>query len=231
MKAMVLSSGGIDSTTCLSIAISDFGADNVSAVSVFYGQKHKKELECAKAIAAHYNINHYILDLSAVFAHSNCPLLERSSEEVIHKSYDEQIKDLNGKAVSTYVPFRNGLMLSAISSLAMSIYPDEDVYVYLGAHADDAAGNAYADCSAEFTDAIGRAIEIGTYEKIHLKAPLVSMNKAQVVSIGLRLKAPYELTWSCYEGEEFQCGTCGTCIDRKRAFEINNAVDPVPYKE
>lgn len=229
MKALVLSSGGIDSTTCIGIAVNKLGKENVSTVSVFYGQKHAKELECANKVAKFYGVKHYELDLSNIMKYSNCPLLKGSTEKIKHESYAEQIKK-NGKGmVSTYVPFRNGLMLSSVATLAMSIYPNEEVEIYLGAHADDSAGRAYADCSQEFTDAMKEAIYIGTYEKVTVKAPLVNMTKADVVRMGLKLKVPYEFTWSCYEGGEKQCGTCGTCIDRKNAFKQNGVKDPVEY--
>ena len=226
-RALVLSSGGVDSTTCVSIAVYELGAENVATVSVFYGQRHSKELDCAKAIADYYGLCHYELDLSNVFSYSNCSLLEHSSVEVTEGSYEEQIKHTDGGPVSTYVPFRNGLMLSAVASLAQSLYPDDEVDIYIGAHADDAAGNAYADCSQDFTDTIGKAIEIGTYNKVHLIAPLVTLNKAQVVKRGLELKTPYHLTWSCYRGEGKPCGRCGTCIDREKAFEENGMKDPI----
>jgi 7-cyano-7-deazaguanine synthase len=225
-KAVVLSSGGVDSTTCLSIAIDELGIENVSTVSVFYGQKHSKELECAKKIAEYYGVKHYELDLSAIFRYSNCSLLSQSTEEIVHESYAEQIAKDGEGMVRTYVPFRNGLMLSAVTSLAVSIYPDDMVDIYLGAHADDSAGRAYADCSEEFTNAIGQAINIGTYEKVNLRAPLVNLSKAEVVREGLELGTPYELTWSCYEGGETPCGTCGTCIDRAVAFKLNNISNP-----
>lgn len=225
-KAVVLSSGGVDSTTCLSIAIDELGIENVSTVSVFYGQKHSKELECAKKIAEYYGVKHYELDLSAIFKYSNCSLLSQSTEEIVHESYAEQIAKDGEGMVRTYVPFRNGLMLSAVASLAVSIYPDDMVDIYLGAHADDSAGRAYADCSEEFTNAIGQAINIGTYEKVNLRALLVNLSKAEVVREGLELGTPYELTWSCYEGGETPCGTCGTCIDRAMAFQLNNISDP-----
>lgn len=225
-KAIVLSSGGIDSTTCISIAIDELGIENVSTVSVFYGQKHSKELECAKKIAEYYGVKHYELDLSAIFKYSNCPLLSQSTEEIVHESYAEQIAKDGEGMVRTYVPFRNGLMLASVAALAMSIYPDDEVDIYIGAHADDAAGRAYADCSEEFTDTIGKAISIGTYDKVKLKAPLVNLNKAGVVKTGLEIGTPYELTWSCYEGGETPCGTCGTCIDRAEAFKLNNISDP-----
>ena len=225
-KAVVLSSGGVDSTTCISIAIDELGIENVSTVSVFYGQKHSKELECAKKIAEYYGVKHYELDLSAIFKYSNCPLLSQSTEEIVHESYAEQIAKDGEGMVRTYVPFRNGLMLSAVASLAVSIYPNDMVDIYLGAHADDSAGRAYADCSEEFTNAIGKAINIGTYEKVNLRAPLVNLSKAEVVREGLKLGTPYELTWSCYEGGETPCGTCATCIDRAIAFKLNNISDP-----
>lgn len=225
-KAIVLSSGGVDSTTCIGIAVDRLGAENVSTVSVFYGQKHSKELECARKIAEHYNVKHYEMDLSSVMKYSNCSLLSDSTEQIKHQSYAEQIAENGEGMVSTYVPFRNGLMLSAVAALAMSIYPEYYVDIYLGAHADDAAGNAYADCSSDFTNAMNEAIHIGTYDKVYLEAPLVDMNKAEVVSTGLALNVPYELTWSCYEGGDQPCGTCGTCIDRANAFKTNGVCDP-----
>lgn len=226
MKALVLSSGGVDSTTCISIAVNKLGKENVSTVSVFYGQKHSKELECAEKIAEHYGLKHYVLDLSGILKYSNCSLLSHSTEKIKHKSYAEQIAEDGEGMVSTYVPFRNGLMLSAVAALAVSIYPDDEVEIYLGAHADDAAGEAYADCSEAFTSTMAEAIKIGTYSKVFVAAPLVRMNKAEVVKTGLKLNTPYNLTWSCYEGGEKPCGTCGTCIDRANAFKANGVEDP-----
>lgn len=231
MKALVLSSGGVDSTTCVGIAVDRFGKENVSTVSVFYGQKHSKELECAKKVAEFYNVKHYELDLSGILKYSNCSLLSHSTEEVELGSYEDQISRKENGMVSTYVPFRNGLMLSSVAALAVSIYPDEKVHIYLGAHADDAAGNAYADTSKEFTDAMYKAIDVGTYNMVKVEAPLVNMNKAEVVKAGLELGVPYELTWSCYLGGDKACGLCGTCIDRLRAFEENRVKDPIDYME
>lgn len=139
-KAMVLFSGGIDSTTCLALAIEKYGKENVIPLSVFYGQKHEKEIEAA--------------------------------------------------------------------SLALSL---DCQVIYYGAHMDDAAGNAYPDCS-------GKALRI--------EAPFINPNKAQIVARGLELKAPYQFTWNCYEGKERPCGVCGTCIDRRKAFEANGIKDP-----
>lgn len=230
-KAIVLSSGGVDSTTCLGLAVYELGAANVASVSMFYGQKHKKELEAARNLAEHYNVQHYELDLSVIFKHSNCPLLQHSTNDVPEGDYADQIdKSANGM-VATFVPFRNGLFLSTAASLAASLYPDEEVLVYIGAHADDAAGNAYADCSQEFIDSMNDAIGIGTYDKVSLVAPFAGSSKAEVVKKGLELNVPYEYTWSCYNGGDKPCGKCGTCIDRAKAFEANGVKDPAVNPE
>lgn len=224
-KAVILSSGGVDSTTCISVAVNELGAENVVTASIFYGQKHKKELESARKVAEFYNLKHYEFNLAQVLQYSNCPLLTNSTKEIEHGSYEEQVKESGGK-VTTYVPFRNGLMLSVAASLACSLFENEECGIYIGAHADDAAGNAYADCSESFLNSMNDAISIGTYNKVKLVFPFANMNKAGVVAKGLSLKTPYALTWSCYEGNEKPCGTCGTCIDRIKAFEKNGVKDP-----
>ena len=98
--------------------------------------------------------------------------------------------------------------------------------IYYGAHADDAAGNAYPDCSESFNNAINDAIYIGSGNQLKVEAPFVKMTKAEVVKIGLELNVPYKYTWSCYEGGEKPCGVCGTCIDRAEAFSLNGVKDP-----
>ena len=229
-KALVLSSGGVDSTTAVGLAVEKYGKENVATLSAYYGQKHEKELECAKKVAEYYEVEHYEVNLTSVMQFSNCSLLASSTEEVPHESYADQVKD-HPNGVTTYVPFRNGLLLSSVAALAVSLFPDEEVDVYYGAHADDAAGNAYADCSTEFTEAMNKAINIGTYNKVNVCAPFVNMNKAEVVKTGLAINVPYKYTWSCYEGGDKQCGVCGTCRDRKAAFEANGVKDPVEYAE
>ena len=228
-KALVLSSGGIDSTTCLALAVAELGAENVAAVSIFYGQKHRVELRAAHAVAQYYGVRQYEFDLSPVLRFSNCALLDGSTQAISHATYGEQVAE-NGCKVATYVPFRNGLMLSAAASLAQSIYENDSCDLYLGAHADDAAGNAYADCSVPFLEHIGQAISIGTYDRVHLIAPFAQFNKAAIIARGLELKAPYHLTWSCYEGGEHPCGKCATCRDRAAAFVANNVLDPALHQ-
>lgn len=231
--AVVLNSGGVDSTTAVGLAVHEYGKENVITVSAYYGQKHSVELECATNVAKYYGVKHMEIDLSKIFAYSNCPLLANSTEEIRHESYADQIAEDGEGMVRTYVPFRNGLLLSSVAAIAMSLVedkPDTTATIFLGAHADDAAGEAYADCSPVFTEAMKRAILIGTYNKVSVKAPFVNSTKADIVGLGLKLGVPYELTHSCYEGERPCCGTCGTCIDRINAFKANGAVDPVPYK-
>lgn len=223
MKAMVLFSGGVDSTTCLGLAIQKYGKENVIALSIAYGQKHNREIEAADAVARHYGVERIDLDLSTIFQFSDCSLLKGSEQEIPHEAYSEQLKKTDGKPVSTYVPFRNGLFLASAASIALS---RECSVIYYGAHSDDAAGNAYPDCSAVFNNAMNTAIYEGSGRQLKIEAPFVGMTKAEVVKKGLELNVPYELTWSCYEGGEKPCGKCGTCIDRARAFELNGIKDP-----
>lgn len=223
-RALVLCSGGVDSTTLLAMACARYGAENVYALSISYGQKHEKEIESARAVAAYYGVDQRFLDLAAIFADSNCSLLAHSSEDVPEESYAEQLSESDGSPVSTYVPFRNGLFLSSAASMALSLGCS---VLYYGAHHDDWAGNAYPDCSKEFVEAMNRAIVEGTAGELRMEAPFVEWSKADIVAEGIKLKVPYELTWSCYEGGEYPCGACGTCIDRNLAFEANGMRDPL----
>ena len=218
MKALVLFSGGVDSTTCLAMAIDKYGKDKVVALSISYGQKHVKEIEASDKIAEYYGVEHISIDLSKIFEYSDCSLLSSSDKEIPKDTYENQLKGTGGLPVSTYVPFRNGLFLSSAAAIALS--KDCDV-IYYGAHGDDAAGNAYPDCSDEFNRAMGDAIYIGSGKQLRIYAPFVNKPKSDVVAEGLKLKVPYELTWSCYEGKDKPCGVCVTCIDRRKAFEAN----------
>ena len=224
LKAVILSSGGLDSTTCLAVAVDKIGKENVSTVSIFYGQRHARELSSARAVAEFYGVNHYEFDAAEIMKNSSSALLNSSTKSLEHSSYAEQIK--NNPRVETYVPFRNGLMLSMAASFADGLYNGEEVEIYIGVHQDDTAVNAYPDCSEKFIRAIGDAIEIGTYGKIKIVAPFLGKTKADVVKIGTSLEVPYELTWSCYERGEKPCGKCATCIDRAKAFAANGLTDP-----
>lgn len=227
MKALVLVSGGVDSTTCLGMAVKEYGHENVVGLSIFYGQRHDKEIKAADAVCDFYKVEHITLDLSTMFQFSDCTLLQHSDGEIPEESYAEQLSKTDGKPVSTYVPFRNGLFLSSASAIALSKGCSK---IFYGAHSDDAAGNAYPDCSESFNKAMNTAIYEGSGKQLEIVAPFISLNKSQVVKKGLEIGVPYELTWSCYEGHEKACGKCGTCIDRKVAFELNGVKDPIEYE-
>ncbi|MBR1664311.1 MAG: 7-cyano-7-deazaguanine synthase QueC [Ruminococcus sp.] len=223
-KALVLLSGGLDSTTALALAVNKYGSENVGALVISYGQKHSKEMQSAKSVTAHYGIEPIFIDVSTVFEGSDCSLLQSSEKDIPTGSYKQQQDGADGKPVSTYVPFRNGLFLANAAAIALSRGYDEIIY---GAHSDDAAHNAYPDCSPEFNNAMMTAISTGTGGQLTLTAPFIGINKAAVVKKGLELDVPYEMTWSCYEGGEKPCGKCGTCIDRAAAFKANGIADPL----
>lgn len=231
MKILVLSSGGLDSTVLLHKAVDEVGAENVIAINTFYGQKHAKEMEYAKWQCEHLGVELHNVDLSQIFSfNKDCSaLLAGSKMDIVHKAYSEQLQDLKdaGKAptVTAYVPYRNGLFLSYAAAVALQLNCD---VIYYGAHADDAAGRAYPDCTPEFIEAQAKAIEEGTAGKVHMQAPLWNKNKTSVVALGLELgmsHEEFEHTWSCYEGKEKPCCTCGTCRDRKEAFVANGIND------
>lgn len=228
MKILVLSSGGLDSTVLLHKAVKEVGAENVVALNIFYGQKHAKEQEYATLQCDKLGVPLYNADLSEVFRFNpSCSaLLEGSSMDIVHKSYAEQLQDLGGDGtVSAYVPYRNGLFLSYAASVALQLGCDK---IYYGAHADDAAGSAYPDCTPEFISSQASAIYEGTDGKVVMIAPWWNVNKAGIVAAGIELgmtHEDFEYTWSCYEGKEKPCGTCGTCVDRREAFMANNIDD------
>ncbi|MBQ2982317.1 MAG: 7-cyano-7-deazaguanine synthase QueC [Lachnospiraceae bacterium] len=224
MRVLVLTSGGIDSTTCLGMAVEKYGKENVVAMSVSYGQKHSKEIEASKEVAKYYDVEYIYINLADIFKYSDCSLLEHSDKDIPHDTYANQIKETDGEPVSTYVPFRNGLFLSTAASVAIA---KDCSVIYYGAHSDDAAGSAYPDCSVEFNKAISEAIYVGSGKSVKVEAPFVQLNKKDIVKEGLKINVPYHLTWSCYEGKDKPCGKCGTCIDREKAFELNGVVDPL----
>ncbi len=218
-KAYVLLSGGIDSTTCLANACQVF-KDSVKALIMSYGQRHLKETAHAISICSHYGIKHQIVDAKGVIGVGG---LTDDTLEMPNASYADLPKGVS----PTYVPFRNGLFLSIAASIASA--DPEAVVVYYGAHAEDAENDAYPDCSIPFIRAIGRAIDIGTYGKLKLYAPLMIMTKAQIIVMGEYLKVPWRLTWSCYEGGLKHCGTCPTCRSRRDGFILAEVDDPTEY--
>ncbi|MCR4722125.1 MAG: 7-cyano-7-deazaguanine synthase QueC [Lachnospiraceae bacterium] len=226
MKALVLFSGGLDSTVCLGLAVKKYGPGEVLALSIFYGQKHIKEMKASEKIAGYYGVKRITINLGEIFKDSNCTLLEGNAD-IPHEEYADQLKKTDGSPVNTYVPYRNGLFLSSAASIALSHGCSE---IYYGAHADDAAGNAYPDTTTAFNNAISEAIFIGSGDALRVVAPFIDKTKAQVVAMGVGIGVPFKLTWSCYEGHEYACGLCGTCRDRINAFKANGLEDPIRYE-
>lgn len=220
-KVLVLASGGLDSSALLHKAVKEYGASNVFALNMYYGQKHHKEMECFQWQIERLGIENFrVLDLSSIFAgYKGCTLLEGGGA-IPHKSYAEQLAEKPG-TVSTYVPFRNGLFLSVAASVAIQ---EKCGLIWYGAHADDAAGGAYPDCTPEFIVPMSYAIWEGSGQELNMYGPWSQLNKAGVVAEGIKAgmtQEDFDHTWSCYEGGDEPCGVCGTCIDRKAALEAN----------
>lgn len=215
-KAIVLLSGGVDSTTCLAIAKKKY--KKIIAVSIDYGQTHKRELKAAEDICKYYNIEHRVIDLKNIFIGSNSSLNSANHIEITEGDYKDQTL---AKQINTEVEFRNGIFISIMASLALQFKAQA---IYYGAHKDD-SGAIYADCSDEFIDTITTLVKIGTKNKVTLETPFKNYTKADIVKEGIKLKVPYKLTYSCYKGGEKPCGKCGTCIDRKKAFNKNGIYD------
>jgi len=218
--ALVLLSGGLDSTTCAAIARE--AHDHTIGVSFVYGQKHDKEVWAARAVAEYYNMPHEIIQLPNVFKGSGSTLIDPGLPNPTC-SYDE----LEGVS-PTYVPFRNGILTSYAAAVALTRGAD---FIYFGAHAEDGENWAYPDCTPEFIGSMAAAIYVGTYHKVRLLTPLQWMAKRDVVGTGKDLNAPYWLTWSCYNGGEVACGVCPTCRSRREAFTYWNLKDPVCYAD
>ena len=219
-RCLVLSSGGLDSSVAIGLAISEFGKGNVGSISISYGQKHKKELISARMIADHYDIKHMEVDLPAFLQRS---ALTNSFIEVPMGSYNDLVE--NGP-IATYVPFRNGILLSITIAIA---YQEFYHLVYWGAHAEDGDNFAYPDCTPEFSGAMANAAWVGTAQKVRLWTPFQYMRKKDIVKLGWTLNVPFEKTWSCYVGSELACGKCPTCISRLEAFANNGLEDPISY--
>lgn len=223
-KALVLLSGGVDSTTCLHMAIKKYGASNVSAFNVSYGQKAQKEIDCAKYTCNKFGIQFYEMDLSQVFQFSNCYIVS-GKDEIINKDNEEQSKSGEWSSGNGgYVPFRNGVFASVGAAIAWSIYPNEEVEIVLGSQYNDIFN---ADTTPEFCRKMSDAMQQGTFGKITLWAPISEMSKDEVIRTGLSLGVEYDHTWSCYRNSEKPCHKCGSCIDRENSFRKLGLVDPL----
>lgn len=223
-RILVLLSGGLDSTTVLTSAISDVGTNNVGAITLTYGQKHLIEVQAAKDVVKYFGIKeHVIKDLTEIFEGTDSTLI--SAEHAIPETTYEELEKAEGPSL-TYVPLRNPVFITVAASMAMIRRYDQ---LHIGVHAEDARHDAYPDCRSDVIGALGAALHIGSYYRVKLLAPLNHMTKSQVVAQGRRLGAPYHLTHSCYKGERPACGKCPTCIGRLEAFRLNGLIDPITY--
>jgi len=222
-KAVVLLSGGLDSSTTLGMADEEHG--ELHALTFLYGQKHDKEIKSAKKLADHYSVKeHKFLDipLSDIVKSS----LLRDGDDI--PDYEEE--EIGEKIPSTYVPARNIIFLSYALSYAESIEADS---IYIGATARDYSG--YPDCRPEFFDAFEKIAEKGTKrgvegDPISIEYPLIDMTKGEIVKKANEIDVPLHLTWSCYRGEEKACGKCDSCKLRLKGFKEAGLEDPIPYK-
>ena len=216
MKTVLILSGGLDSTTLLYDLI-DQGKE-VCPISFDYGQKHSKELECAKKTCEKLGLDHKIVNLTSLAS-----IIDNSSLTgdigVPEGHYTEDVMK------STVVPNRNMIMLSIAVGYAINI---EASSVYYGAHAGD--HDIYPDCRKEFVSALSKATELCHYNPIYIFTPYIDMDKGDIVRKGLELDVPYEDTWTCYKGKEKACGKCGSCVERLEAFERNGIKDPIEYE-
>jgi 7-cyano-7-deazaguanine synthase len=216
-KAIVIHSGGLDSTVLLYEMRRDF---ECISLGFDYGQRHAKELEFALELCDKIAIRREFVDLEDL-RH----LLGGSSQTdrdvpVPEGHYAEENMKL------TVVPNRNMIMLSIAAGVAIAQGAE---IVAFGAHAGDHA--IYPDCRRVFVDALGLALDSGNYQHIRLFAPFLDVSKADIVRRGAELEVPFELTWSCYKGKDVHCGKCGTCVERLEAFDIAGVVDPVEYAD
>lgn len=222
-KAFVLHSGGIDSSTCLHKAIQECGVANVQTVSLHYGQRHHREINSASTVSQMAGVRHNILK-TAEMPES----MLTSDAEIPNVSYD----DLPEGKSPTYVPFRNGQLLSQVAGVAVhNLAKGEKAAIYFGAHAEDAANWAYADCTPEFIGAMAGAIYIGTYGQVRLATPLEWLLKHEIIELGTRLGVPWQYTWSCYKGGRLHCGICPTCRSRREGFIKAAVTDPTEYED
>jgi len=213
-RVIVLHSGGVDSTTLLYHYVRQ-GCEPIS-LTICYGQKHKKEIECARKTSKIFQVKHLEIEIPLPF--SNSALLN-SSIEVPKSDYTVETQKI------TVVPNRNMILLAYAIGFA------EDLkcgYVAYAAHHNDRA--VYPDCREEFFYALNVASMLGTYQNVKIEAPFISWTKGEIVRYGVSLGVPYEYTWSCYEGGEKPCGQCGTCHERRQAFEFAGVPDPLEIK-
>jgi 7-cyano-7-deazaguanine synthase len=222
IRAVVVLSGGMDSTVCATLAVQEHGPEAVAALHVSYGQRtESRERKAFEAICERLGIRKRL-----VVRNDALRAIGGSALTDAQLSVPDAGDDIGTHVPITYVPFRNAHFLSVAVSWAEVL---DASTIFIGAVAQDSSG--YPDCRPEYYEAFNQVIRTGTKEgKIRILAPLISLRKQQIVTLGLELAAPFDLTWSCYSGEASACGSCESCVLRLRAFESAGAVDPIPYR-
>ena len=215
-KVVVLCSGGMDSVAALYDAAEIH--EVTAAISFHYGAKHNdREIPFAKWHADHLGIPHITVPLAFIGEQFESDLLQKGGE-IPKGHYEEETMK------KTVVPFRNGIMLSIAGGFAESKGAHGLV---IAAHSGDHA--IYPDCREDFLSAMADAIRLGTYARVEVMRPFVTMTKTEIARRGHDLGVDFSQTWSCYVGGEVQCGECGTCVERREAFLLAGIVDPTSY--
>ena len=216
MKTICLFSGGLDSTVLLWHLLHQ--GHEVKCLSVNYGQRHAREVLSAKRIVQLTQVEHEVADLRSV-SHLLTGSALTSDIEVPEGHYAEE------SMRQTVVPNRNMILLSVAIGGAVSTGSDA---VAFACHAGD--HTIYPDCRPEFTEAMRLAASLCDWRPVEVLAPFVDKTKAEIVKIGAQLGAPLEQTWSCYQGAKLHCGRCGTCVERREAFDLAGVPDPTEYE-
>jgi len=216
-RAVVLLSGGMDSSVCAALAVRDREA---AALHVSYGQRtEERERQSFLAICQRLKIRDRLMVRNEALRLIGGSALTDESiaiPDAVHVGHAIPV---------TYVPFRNAHFLAVAVSWAEVIGATE---VFIGAVEPDSSG--YPDCRPAYYEAFNQVIKAGTKEgKIKIVTPLIAMRKVEIVRLGLELNAPFDLTWSCYSREDKACGICDSCVLRLRAFEAAGVRDPIPY--
>lgn len=213
--AVIIVSGGMDSITLLHEYRERIGL----AVTFDYGSNHAaREIAFAKEHCESLGIEHLVISLSFIHDYFNSSLLQGADAIPEGHYAAENMK-------STVVPFRNGIMLSIACGLAESRGLH---YVMIANHGGDHA--IYPDCRGAFIESMSEAMSQGTYENIKILAPYTNITKADIARRGAAIGVDYSKTWSCYKGGKKHCGKCGTCVERKEAFELAGVPDPTEYE-
>jgi len=216
-RAVVLLSGGMDSSVCATLAARDHEA---AAVHISYGQRtEERERQSFLAICQRLKIHDRLMV-------RNEALRAIGGSALTDESIDVPDAENVGRDIPvTYVPFRNAHFLSVAVSWAEVLGAEK---IYIGAVEPDSSG--YPDCRPAYYEAFNEVVKAGTKEgRIEVVTPLIAMRKAEIVRLGLELGAPFDLTWSCYSREDQACGLCDSCVLRLRAFEAAGVPDPIPY--